>query len=250
MSNIIPGAEPFHFRGNQVGCLLIHGFTGTPQEMRRLGQFLNTQGWTVQGVLVAGHGTTEQELARTRWQDWTRSVSEAMDELAGSCRQTFVIGQSVGGALALHLASHFPVSGVVAMATPLVTDLKLLCLARVVKAIRPYRKKGPSNILDPESLKTRVAYQYWPNAGNEQIVRFCRHLRDDLPEIRCPALLIHSRQDKTVSPEMMPRLYELLRSRQKTMVWLENSGHVVTEDYERDRVYALVSDLVQAQLAA
>lgn len=249
MSNVMPGAEPFYFRGNEVGCLLIHGFTSTPQEMRRLGQSLNGQGWTVLGVLVAGHGTREQDLARTSWQDWSRSVGGAMDELAGSCRQTFVIGQSMGGALALHVASHYPVSAVVAMSTPLVTDLKLLCLARALKAIRPYRKKGPSNILDPESLGLRVAYHYWPNASNEQIVLFCRHLREDLAEIRCPALLMHSRQDKTVNPSMMPLIYERLGSKQKTMVWLENSGHVVTEDYERDKVYALVQDLIKAQSA-
>ena len=243
----MPGAEPFLFRGNDVGCLLIHGFTSSPQEMRRLGHFLNGQGWTVSGMLVAGHGTTERDLARTRWQDWSHSVDQAMDELAGSCRRTFVIGQSVGGALALHLASHYPVLGVVAMATPLVTNLGLLCLARALKTIRPYRKKGPSNILDPEALAQRVAYHYWPNAGNEQIVRFCRHLQDDLPEIRCPALLLHSRQDKTVN-KTMPVLYEALGSSQKKMVWLENSGHVVTEDYERDKVDALVQELILAQL--
>ena len=245
----MPGAEPFFLRGNDIGCLLIHGFTSTPQEMRRLGQYLNGQGWTVLGVLVAGHGTTERDLALTTWHDWLRSVREAMEDLAGPCRRTFVIGQSLGGVLALHVASHFAVSGAVAMATPLVTDLKLLCLARAVAAVRPYRKKGPSNIRDPESLRLRVAYRYWPNASNEQIVRLCRHVNDDLPEIRCPVLLMHSRQDKTVDPETMPRIYDRLRSEHKTMVWLENSGHVVTEDYERNRVYALIRDLVSAQLA-
>lgn len=250
MSNIMAGGEPFFFQGNQVGCLLIHGFTSTPQEMRRLGIFLHQQGWTVNGMLVAGHGTAERYLARTTWQDWAHSVDEAMVKLANVCQRTFVIGQSMGGVLALHAASHFPVSGVAALATPLVTDVKLLWLARVMKWVRPYRLKGPSNILDPESLAQRVAYRYWPNASNEQIVLLCRHLRDDLPEIRCPSLLIHSRQDQTVAPETMPLIYERLGSQQKTMVWLENSGHVVTEDYERDKVYSLVRDLVNAGLPA
>jgi len=250
VSSIMPGAEPFLFRGNEVGCLLIHGFTSTPQEMRRLGEFLHRQGWTVNGMLVAGHGTRERDLARTSWQDWSSSVGEAMEDLAGSCRHIFVIGQSMGGALALHAASHFPVSGVVAISTPLVTDLKLLCLAQALKVVRPYRKKGPSNILDPESLGLRVAYHYWPNASNVQIVLFGRHLRGDLTKVRCPALLIHSRQDKTVNPAMMPRIHDQLGSKQKTMVWLENSGHVVTEDYERERVYALIQDFIKAQLAS
>jgi carboxylesterase len=99
-------------------------------------------------------------------------------------------------------------------------------------------------------LGLRVAYHYWPNASNEQIVLFCRHLRDDLAEIRCPALLMHSRQDKTVNPEMMPLINDQLGSRQKTMVWLENSGHVVTEDYERERVYAMIQEFITARLAS
>ncbi len=248
MTRIMPGAEPFSYPGNDVGCLLIHGFTGSPQEMRGLGQFLNGLGWTVRGALISGHGTHERELARTDWRDWFRSVYTEHEALAVACKHTFVIGQSLGGALSLHLAAHIPLRGVVSLSSPLVTDLKLLWLARVLKYVQPYRKKGQSNIHDPEALAERVAYHYTPNRSNEQVLLFLRHLLDDLPEVRCPALLMHARQDRTVDPQTMPRILHQLGSSEKEMVWLENSGHVVTEDYDRQVVYTKVRDFVSGHI--
>lgn len=248
MTTILPGAEPFFFPGSDVGCLLLHGFTSTPQEMRRLGQSLSETGWTVRGVLLAGHGTQEHELARTVWRDWYRSAFEGWQALQGSCAHVFVIGQSLGGALALHLGAHVPLTGVVALATPLVTDLRLLLLARLLKYVWPYRKKGLSNIHDPESLAIRVAYHFTPNRSNEQVVLFLRHLRDDLPDVLCPALLMHSRQDQTVSPTCMPRIYGQLGAQAKQMVWLENSGHVLTEDYDRQTIYTAIREFVAGRV--
>lgn len=244
MSNVMPGAEPFRYEGGDTGCVLLHGFTSTPQEMRPLGEFLRDRGFTVRGVLLAGHGTRVEDLHATTWRDWYRSAYEGWRELQGSCQRVFVIGQSLGGALALHLAAHVPLPGVVALSAPLVTDIKLLWLARTLKYVWRYRKKGVSNIHDPEALAVRVAYRYTPNRSNEQAVLFFRHLYDDLPEVHTPTLLIHSRQDKTVDPASMPRIYERLGAEDKQMMWLENSGHVVTVDYDRGLVYAAIERFI------
>ena len=244
MSNVMPGAEPFFHEGSGVGCLLLHGFTSTPQEMRPLGQFLKDSGFTVHGVLLAGHGTRVEELHATHWRDWYHSAYEGWQALQSSCARVFVIGQSLGGALALHLAAHVPLAGVVALSTPLVTDVRLLWLARILKFVWPYRKKGLSNIHDPEALAARVAYRYTPNRSNEQVVLFLRHLSEDLPEVHTPALLMHSRHDQTVDPATMPRIFERLGAQDKQMIWLENSGHVVTVDYDRQLVYAAVEGFI------
>ncbi len=67
---LIPTAEPFVFPGGPVGCLLVHGFTGTPKEMRWLGEYLAGQGHTVLGVRLAGHATQPEDMIRARWWDW------------------------------------------------------------------------------------------------------------------------------------------------------------------------------------
>src|SRR5215467_15002695 len=97
----------FYFRGGDNGCLLIHGLTGTPGEMRYLGERLHSAGFTVNGVCLAGHCTTVEDLKNKAWQDWYLSVKEGYNQLASSCKKVFLCGISAGALLALYLA-HEP----------------------------------------------------------------------------------------------------------------------------------------------
>jgi carboxylesterase len=171
-------------------------------------------------------------------------VYEAWQVLQNSHPRTFAIGLSLGGALSLYLAAKVPPSGVVAMATPLELNRRLLWLARVLKYVLPYRKKGPSNIRDRKALAARVAYDHQPTRSAEQALLFLRRLWTELPNVRAPVLLMHSRHDQSVDPSAMPRIYERLGTDDKRMVWLENSGHIVTEDYERQFVYQTIRSFV------
>src|SRR2546428_12082667 len=108
--------RPFRIRGGTRGCLLIHGFAGTPPEMRGLGAYLAAAGYDVMGPLLAGHGLTPEAMALTRWPDWAASAELAYETLRQDCTEVFVAGQSLGGTLALHLAATNPaVKGVVAI---------------------------------------------------------------------------------------------------------------------------------------
>ena len=131
VNSVLPGAEPFFYPspGPRISCLLLHGFTATPQEMRRLGQFLHGCGFTVSCPLLAGHGTDVRDLQATTWQDWYGSAYAAWSALQDSADPAFAIGLSLGGALALNLAAEVPLGGVVAMATPMLLDNRLLKIA-------------------------------------------------------------------------------------------------------------------------
>ncbi len=115
---LIPSAEPFFFPGRPTGCLLVHGFTGAPKEMRWLGEYLAGQGHTVLGVRLSAHATQPEDMIRSRWWDWVASVEDGWAMLSGCTERIFVIGLSMGGILALLSASYQPVAGVVAMAVP------------------------------------------------------------------------------------------------------------------------------------
>lgn len=231
---------PFCYAGNETGCLLIHGFTATPQEMHGLGRYLAGQGLTVRGVLLAGHGTHPDDLARTTWQDWAASAEEGYEDLAARCSQVFVMGLSMGGALALHLAARRSVAGVVAMAAPLRINNRLAALAPLLRHfVRHIRKRGQSDWFDPEAATRRVAYDCYPVAGVAQMMRLQRQLRLDLPAVRCPVLLMHSRQDRRADPADMPAIYDLLGTPDKQMVWIDGSNHILTEDAAREQVWRL-----------
>src|SRR5690349_25061269 len=118
MPQIIPSTEPFFFPGNEIGCLLTHGFTGTPKEMRWMGEYLHKQGFTVLGVRLAGHATRPEDMIRTRYNDWLASIEDGFRLLSGTAKRIYLMGLSMGGVLSLTLASYLPVRGIVAMATP------------------------------------------------------------------------------------------------------------------------------------
>src|SRR5438128_12657349 len=100
--------RPFRIRGGTRGCLLIHGFAGTPPEMRGLGEYLAAAGYDVMGPLLAGHGLSPEAMALTRWTDWAASAQLAYETLRQDCAEVFVAGQSLRGTLALHLAATNP----------------------------------------------------------------------------------------------------------------------------------------------
>src|SRR5437667_9429489 len=104
-----PAAEGFALAGSRpLGCLLIHGFTATPDEMRPLGEALAARGFPVRAVRLAGHGTEVADLAGTRWTDWFASGAEGADRRHRDVPALAVPGMSLGALLALHLAATPP----------------------------------------------------------------------------------------------------------------------------------------------
>src|SRR5437667_12832927 len=97
--------RPFRIRGGTRGCLLIHGFAGTPPEMRGLGEFLAAGGYDVMGPLLAGHGLTPEAMAATRRPDWVRSADEALAALRRDFGGVFGWGEPPGASLAVGLAA-------------------------------------------------------------------------------------------------------------------------------------------------
>ena len=136
---VLPGAEPYSNDGNTVGVLLCHGYTGTPQGLRPWAEHLAGAGYTVRLPLLPGHGTTWQELGRTRWQDWYAEVDTAFRELRASCDHVFVAGLSMGGLLSTKLAlDHGPrVSGLILVNPIFKHDNKLLALLPALRRVVP-----------------------------------------------------------------------------------------------------------------
>jgi carboxylesterase len=254
MPNYLPNAEPFFFAGNHVGCLLVHGFTGTPYEMRELGERLAAQGYTVLGPALAGHATQLTDMLPTRWTDWYGSVTAAYDQLCERCDVVFAIGLSLGGALVLHLAAHRPVNGVVAVSAPFTIQNSLILLFKTFPFLYdliPHIKKNRQNddVQDPTIRARHPEYDSHPTrAGASLIFDFLPHLRDDLRDVCAPTLLIQARGDRVVSANSMGEYHARLGSREKEMLWLERSGHLVLEDYSKEEAFARILEFVRTRV--
>jgi len=243
----IPTAEPFFFPGGPTGCLLVHGFTGTPKEMRWLGEHLAREGHTVLGVRLAAHATHPQDMLRARWQDWLASVQDGWHLLSGCTQRIFVMGLSMGGMLSLTLAAEYPVAGVVAMSTPhhLPPDPRIPFI-RIISLFKPFIPKGPSNWFDSEAHQRHADYPVDPTRAYLEVRDLMAVMRSGLPRISAPALLIYSRNDRTVTPQErhMEQIYAELGSLDKQTLWVDNSCHVITEDAERQIVFRAAASFV------
>jgi carboxylesterase len=234
--------KPFRIRGGTRGCLLIHGFAGTPPEVRGLGEYLAARGYDVMAPLLAGHGLTPEAMATTRWPDWVRSADEALRVLRRDCADIFVCGQSLGGTLALHLAATQPdVRGVMtmgAMGSPeFFSDWRLRAIRGLKYLIRWHVPNGESDLGDPTALQQLHNYARRPTVCIESLLQFLRLIQQELPNITAPALIMHGRGDRTVDVRNAPFILEKIGSRDKQLVWFERSGHCITIDLEHDQVF-------------
>ncbi|HLE29994.1 MAG TPA: alpha/beta fold hydrolase [Anaerolineales bacterium] len=250
MPDIIPGAEPFFYRGGPIGALLIHGFTGAPKEMRLLAEALAAEGLTVLGVRLTHHGTTPDDMFRSHWRDWFTSALDGYYLLRDQCRQIFVMGLSMGGTLALRLSAFYPVDGVVAMSTPSQPlydhmDWRVK-YAETLSYLFPYAPKGEAAPTDPVTHAAHVSYPSYPVRAIPQLRELLHDTAALFPQITVPVLLAHSWNDQGVPPENMLYIFEHLGATDKEMFWLERSAHVITEEAERDQLFARIIAFVHA----
>lgn len=248
MKRIMPGAEPFLFPGNRTGCLLIHGFTGTPFEMRELGEYLAKKGYTVLAPRLFAHATSQEDLQRARWNDWIASVEDGYDLLRGACDRIVPIGLSMGGVLTVIAAARFEVAGAVLMSTPYhPPDPRM----RPLHAVAPflslfwrYNPKGPGDWQDPQAAATHLEYPAHSVRGAAELYGLLLEAQRAVPQIQCPVLIVQSRQDASVPWKDAEVIYERLGSRDKHLLPLDRSGHVVTRDAERQRVFQAIAAFV------
>ena len=244
---IMPGAEPFYFPGNSTGCLMIHGFTGTPKEMRWMGEYLNKKGYSVLGIRLAGHATQLRDLIRTRWQDWVISVEEGIELLKMTCKNIFTLGLSMGGVLSLLAADRYDIKGAICMSTPfeLSKDWRLK-IAKQLSVIVPTVSKGESNLQNKEAAKNHLDYPIYPTRSIAELNDLLKEMQDALPRIKKPVLLMHSKSDG-LSYENSVKIHSLLGSQDKEIFLLEKSGHVITEDVERNEVFQKAEYFINRQ---
>lgn len=235
---IRPGCEPWSAPGGEHGALVLHGFTGSPVSVRPLAEALAGAGFTVELPRLPGHGTHPDDLQDTAWDDWLAEAERALDRLADRCDgRVVVVGLSMGGALTVALAEAHPeLAGIVLINTPIAAPDELAeglegMLAGGVETIDSIG----GDIADPDA--DEVSYDVTPLRPLLTMVVAGEQLRERLGDVRCPALVITSRQDHVVNPGDSDVLAERLGGPVERL-WLERSYHVATLDLDRAELEA------------
>lgn len=242
---IMPGAEPFRADGTGLAVLLCHGFTGTPQSLRPLAERLGAVGYTVRLPRLPGHGTSWQELNRTRWPDWYDAVERELVDLHHHGDQVVVGGLSMGGALAARLAQeHGPrVSGLVLINPAFHHDDPRLLLLPVLQHLLP-SLPGISNDRRSTAGEPELAYDRLPLRALQSQPGLWRTVVADLARVTQPVLLLRSAVDHVVPASSAELFLSQVGSTDVTDVVLTDSYHVATLDYDAALIEQRVLDFL------
>jgi carboxylesterase len=265
--------------GGRAGVLLIHGLTGTPNEMRWVGDGLKRAGFTVHGMQLAGHCGTEDDLLATDWHDWYGSVCDAADALRGKVDHLFVAGLSMGAILALKLAADRPqqVDGLGIYGVSFVYDgwsiprlsqwlSRLLPIAKPlgIGRKRRFMEMPPYGIKDDrirkfifmkmsegDSAAAGLIGNPWHSLAD--MYQLSGLVQRELPRVQAPCLIMHAADDDIASVKNARLVMNNVSARSE-LVLLEDSYHMITVDRERDVVItrsaaffnAIIADKTQA----
>ncbi len=246
-SHLDPGR--YSSQGGPIGVLLIHGFTGSVAETRPMGEYLAARNLTVRCPLLPGHGTSPEALTRIAWQEWTGEVEAEFRALGKDCDRVFVGGLSLGALLTLWLGSQHPeIDGLIPMAPAIEVQNRLMPLSLGLRHVLTYNPMGPigdADLGDPAAQDRIWCYDQLPLWGAAEVYLLMRQVRQGLPTIRQPILIFQGRRDQQVTERAAQLVHDGVSSEDKTLVWLEHSGHNLLVDGEREAVWAQSYEWIQ-----
>ena len=244
-------SQPFKLLGaNDKAVLLVHGWTATPYEVKRLGVYLNENGYTVLAPLLSGHGTKPQDLENIKWTDWLKDIIKAYQELKKDYTQVYIIGNSLGANLAVALAKdRADIAGLVLLAMPYKIRMEkwLFFLAQITKSLKPYHKKFYPPTFGSATTITRViSYQTYPTKSVLEVFKLAKISRKELNKITQPCLMMQSSSDHVVTYKSLEQIYATINSSVKEKKYIHKAYHTFISDIKNEHVFQDILNFLEA----
>ena len=244
---VLPIARPEFLQGQagRPAVLLVHGFTGSPYEMRYLGHRLHEVGFSVSIIRLPGHGTDGDDFIRTNANDWLRKVVDEYMNLQRAYKEVYVAGLSMGGVLTLLLASIFPVPRI-ALAAPAVnvtnTQIHLTPFAGMFIKSRPkVYEVDPSEPAELQELHRRYQSRTWVRPAGE-LWKLILQARKRLPKVESETLILVSQNDQTVPMKALQTVKDSIGTRIFKEKVYTDSSHIITNDVDKEDVAKEIID--------
>jgi carboxylesterase len=242
---VIKGAETIDLQEEgSPGVLLLHGFGDTPQTLSLLARKLHKAGYSVLAPLLPGHGRSMRDFSGSTAGQWIESARRSLTEMRNAGGAVSIVGLSMGGAIATVLAAEANITALVLIAPYLGMPLRLRMAAATHwvwgRAAGEVNARNPRSIHDPIEREKNLAYGAVTGRALSQLWRVVRQARRALPSVMAPTLIIQSREDPRVSALVAQSALEMLGANEKRLVLTEGSGHIITVDYGRERIFSEV----------
>jgi len=241
--------EPFYFSGtNGEGVLLIQGWSSTPYEFRRLGNYLNEAGYTVYAPLLKGHGTKPSDLKKASWEDWLSDVEIGYQKLKENCSEIHVGGTSIGANLSiLFAAKEKNISSLILMATPYKLNWeKTIGFLSFFLRFFYFRKIYFPSLGSSKTITRRVSYRTFPVSNIFEVLRVVKNSRKKLEKIKQPCFILQSRSDKVIDKKSMEIIFEKISSKIKRKKYIEKNYHTFVSDIENENVFEDILNFIKS----
>jgi len=238
-----------------MGVLLLHGFTSSLATVDRLLAPLEERGIPYALPTLRGHGTRAEDLRGVTWHHWYEDGERALDTLLDRCARVVVMGLSMGGLVALHLAALRPerLAGLALVAPALRLDIAGAALIPLLARTGRHAAVDPLRAFEDRSLATdSTNYLDAPIAAVHSLVQFGKLVERELPRVRVPLLILYPSRDRVVRPESARIIHERsgTPAAQKRLLAFERSGHEMLQDRQRDEVVAAIMTFIAEQREA
>jgi carboxylesterase len=226
-------AGPFDLGDGADAALCLHGLTGTPYEVRPLGEALAAGGMRAVGPLLPGHGGSARDLGGASCDAWLGAAREGLGALRARHERVFLVGLSLGGLLSLVLAGEEEVDALVVIGTPLHLHTRLAGFVPLLKRVREsFPKRAGSDIRLEAARARHPSLDVMPLASIHELMRLQKRVREGLGRVTAPILVAHGALDRTARPDDAREIAGRVASGERELLWLPCSGHVVPVDHD------------------
>jgi carboxylesterase len=224
------------------GCLLIHGFTGSPYEISPLADHLKQHtDWLIETPTLAGHGE-RASLSSSSWKDWIASAEHALQKMIEQCDEVFVIGFSMGGLIAAHLATTYPISKLILLSPAVYYIDTQRLMKEVSETVKAFFQDQSSAYKIIQRYKHKM--RSTPLKSVMNFKKLVKELRSAFDNVEVPVLIIHGEKDNIAQPKGAHYVYEKVQSKEKEILFLKNSKHVICRDCESEIIFNKVDQFL------
>ncbi|WP_108671714.1 alpha/beta hydrolase [Peribacillus acanthi] len=227
-----------------IGCLCIHGFTGSPYEVEPLAEYLrgNTN-WKIVVPTLPGH-EEEGSLQGISYIEWMQCAENALQELVRDCEKVYVIGFSMGGMIACHLASKYPVDKLVLLSAA----AKYIHFRQLILDIVDLVKEAAKGQHQQNELFLRYKnkIQKTPLSATIQFRTLVAKVIPLLETISTPTLIAQGGLDGIVPPKSADFIYQHLSSQDKKMIHVKNAKHLICHCDENEKLFKKIHSFLSS----
>ena len=231
----------------KFGIYIIHGFSSTTYEVKKLAEHLGQQGYYVKADNLPGHSTSIEDCNLTTHDEWLSFVEKEIASMYTKCDKVIVMGVSMGGVLTLHLASIFPLDGAVVAGAlfKFKNEFNVRVLVRLLHRFKTTQPKRKSFTEEQLKIINNQFYGYdqYPLIALNEMRKMVDKVKEQLHKISSPVLLIHSKIDQTATFENFHIIKDLLKNSTLSTLVLEKTGHHVfdTEESDKEEILSNIS---------